>query len=910
MQSRTNEPSGSAKLVEKHKEKQHCKGSGLYLPEDSPRESPRIVYAKSSSPPLDKEKINSNQSKPRDSSPNGINDKQDNYKRNGFNKNNTNNYPISNDGSSRQENCEKLRPTITSGSSALITEEIPLKRPATLNLNDRNENNKIMSKFASEQITKIGQSSSTMLPLYEKPSIQKLKKQVMMSLNRKVANSFSNNTDSYCSKIIETIMNGANTHLVCVFKEHLINDDTDEFLRRYYTKPEIPPRLRAFCELYAKIAVIRPNYVILVERQVLQENAICKKRLIRNKIKPAAQEAQKAASPPIPANLHNLFTSEFFEELDKDDQEISARKPSTSQDQTKMQTYLKAKKSSRTNLQSSRESSANPPNSGRKSKEFPQTPKENEQSAKEILQTPKQILNQTPKESSKDIIAKETPKESFKEIVKQIQKESPKEIKKGFPTEIIKESPQKILKESPVEIPKNSPMEILKGSPKENIISQKEYTEKPQAPPEESDKQNKNNKTPIEGIVPIEEKVNIREVPQPKATQSCLTLTEPTTSSEQIQKPISINSSPIPILKTESTPTLVSSQTPPPPEKPKTPPSPISISQNLTHDERESPKNAIIKQKPHVPRIPLSKCRIVAANSPRRVINLNLKISTNNSKSANTSPSYVPTKFCEKEEKKETCNSMPSSKVDPMSKSNCSHEEKKEEKVNKKSNRVDLPRNDSERLLPLSIKLEPEPQPVIELPKAKSRTNTTFSRRKSCEEVNEHDNNKLEIEMLSPKYGRISENISIFKPHRSSQPKVQITPMQILPQIIVANFPTCDSLPRKIRIDPQKRSRDKKNMLRCQTKDMPISNKLKFVGTTPTTPEASFLTRTHKVSDLEHKFNQINDVSVSRLSMHRNSSEQTKTFHEREPNNRYSGMMISLGDKYKNRGHSIIKKKS
>jgi hypothetical protein len=68
------------------------------------------------------------------------------------------------------------------------------------------------------------------------------------------------------------------THLVAVFKDHLILDDINEFLRRFYRQSESLQRLPSFIDYYQQqvidnqwsidgegVTSIRPNYVNVLD---------------------------------------------------------------------------------------------------------------------------------------------------------------------------------------------------------------------------------------------------------------------------------------------------------------------------------------------------------------------------------------------------------------------------------------------------------------------------------------------------------------------------------------------------------------------------------------------------------------------------------------------------------------------
>ena len=80
--------------------------------------------------------------------------------------------------------------------------------------------------------------------------------------------------------IIENLMCNGRCHLVAVFKNYLIEDDKSEYLRRFYKKKELGPRLKKLFAYHQETSVIFPNYVPLVESKYLYNNVIKKQRVI------------------------------------------------------------------------------------------------------------------------------------------------------------------------------------------------------------------------------------------------------------------------------------------------------------------------------------------------------------------------------------------------------------------------------------------------------------------------------------------------------------------------------------------------------------------------------------------------------------------------------------------------------
>ena len=76
------------------------------------------------------------------------------------------------------------------------------------------------------------------------------------------------------------LMENANTHLVSVFKDHLLYDDTTEFFKEYYKKKNIYEKLKLIFEYYESSSYLFPNYTALNEGKYIYKNIIKKQKLI------------------------------------------------------------------------------------------------------------------------------------------------------------------------------------------------------------------------------------------------------------------------------------------------------------------------------------------------------------------------------------------------------------------------------------------------------------------------------------------------------------------------------------------------------------------------------------------------------------------------------------------------------
>ncbi len=83
---------------------------------------------------------------------------------------------------------------------------------------------------------------------------------------------YSTNRDYYNVKIVNDLIYNENTHIVSIFKDYLILDDINEFLKRTYKKDETKTRLPKLCNFYDKYSQVFPNYVCLPESKYMFKN--------------------------------------------------------------------------------------------------------------------------------------------------------------------------------------------------------------------------------------------------------------------------------------------------------------------------------------------------------------------------------------------------------------------------------------------------------------------------------------------------------------------------------------------------------------------------------------------------------------------------------------------------------------
>ena len=74
-------------------------------------------------------------------------------------------------------------------------------------------------------------------------------------------------------KVVNDLIYNEPTHLVGIFKDYLILDDINEFLKRYYTSPqETSVRLPKLCDFYEKYSQVFPNFIALPESSYMFKN--------------------------------------------------------------------------------------------------------------------------------------------------------------------------------------------------------------------------------------------------------------------------------------------------------------------------------------------------------------------------------------------------------------------------------------------------------------------------------------------------------------------------------------------------------------------------------------------------------------------------------------------------------------
>jgi len=124
--------------------------------------------------------------------------------------------------------------------------------------------------------------------------------------------------ESYEGRVVSDIIYNENTHITSVFKDFLVYDDSNEFLKRFYTSYEIPSRSLKIFQFYDKYSKVFPCYIILEEKREMFKNIERKQKVIDEKQKHFDELKKKTLKPST-----NIFTAEFMRELNEPDSILS-----------------------------------------------------------------------------------------------------------------------------------------------------------------------------------------------------------------------------------------------------------------------------------------------------------------------------------------------------------------------------------------------------------------------------------------------------------------------------------------------------------------------------------------------------------------------------------------------------------
>ena len=118
----------------------------------------------------------------------------------------------------------------------------------------------------------------------KKRSFSNSKKKFIKSIEKIIHKNFIHKyqfmPSHYDLYVTNNIIYNDRTHIVSRFKEYLVIDDGGEFLKRYYTKDEVIPRLKKFFKFYFLYSKVFPNYTPIYENKFIYSNIHQKQKMI------------------------------------------------------------------------------------------------------------------------------------------------------------------------------------------------------------------------------------------------------------------------------------------------------------------------------------------------------------------------------------------------------------------------------------------------------------------------------------------------------------------------------------------------------------------------------------------------------------------------------------------------------
>ena len=102
-----------------------------------------------------------------------------------------------------------------------------------------------------------------------KNKIDSARKKVEQRVKKRLITKYDNPISYYHIKLIDDILYNEKSHFVGTFKEHLLFDDPNEFLRRFYNKYEIQIKLKKILIFYEKYSKIYANYTDITKTKYM-----------------------------------------------------------------------------------------------------------------------------------------------------------------------------------------------------------------------------------------------------------------------------------------------------------------------------------------------------------------------------------------------------------------------------------------------------------------------------------------------------------------------------------------------------------------------------------------------------------------------------------------------------------------
>ena len=122
---------------------------------------------------------------------------------------------------------------------------------------------------------------------------------------------------NYNSLVLNNLLSNGKCHIVSLFKDYLILDETADFFIRFYPKNRSILKLKQLFNYYEESSFIFPNYTPLKESKYIYKNIMRKQRVIDeqenlDEIKQQREKKKKKVTNKI--SLNNLYNQDSFDE--------------------------------------------------------------------------------------------------------------------------------------------------------------------------------------------------------------------------------------------------------------------------------------------------------------------------------------------------------------------------------------------------------------------------------------------------------------------------------------------------------------------------------------------------------------------------------------------------------------------
>lgn len=150
--------------------------------------------------------------------------------------------------------------------------------------------------------TKYNPNSNT--PKRQQTLLRTLK--LLKRTKKKLVSKYSVNQTFYSRKKINELIYNEDSLYACAFKEFLIYEDENEFLKKYYYSQPGKNKLKNITIFYDKYSKMFPNYIILPESNILYKN-IQKKQKMIDKLQEMKKEEEREKNKPTQRNSCDIF---------------------------------------------------------------------------------------------------------------------------------------------------------------------------------------------------------------------------------------------------------------------------------------------------------------------------------------------------------------------------------------------------------------------------------------------------------------------------------------------------------------------------------------------------------------------------------------------------------------------------